>query len=63
MSSECKDEDWDDFESSIVECDRCGDIRKCKYTADPYMSEVHPEEEIGNDWWCYLCWEQRHGDV
>jgi hypothetical protein len=58
------DEDWDESEpTSVVECDRCGDVLKCKLTEDPYIAEVHPEEENEMDWWCYSCWDERKSDV
>jgi hypothetical protein len=73
VNNESKDDDWDDSESSVVECDSCGDILKCKYTEDPYIAEVYPEDENGEDengedengmdWWCYRCWDKRHGDI
>jgi hypothetical protein len=62
-SDASKDDDWDDSESCEVECDRCGDVLKCKLTEDPYIAEVNPEDENGLDWWCYRCWDQRHGDI
>lgn len=55
---------WDDSDNtSEVECDRCGNIARCKHTEDPYIAEVHPEEENWCDWWCFTCWDIRHSDI
>jgi hypothetical protein len=64
-SSDCSSDDWDSSDDEVIdtECDQCGEVKRCCLTDDPYMSEVHPEEENPESYWCYQCWDIRHGDI
>lgn len=61
--------DWD-FDCEIGECDHCHKTdRRVKYTVDPYIEELYPEDDNEEcmtnwpSWWCHDCWENRHDDV
>jgi hypothetical protein len=30
---------------------------------ESHMREIHPEEENPESYWCYQCWDIRHGDI
>lgn len=60
------DDDWDfggSDETILTECEHCGEVRRCHRTTDPYMREIHPEEPNESSYWCYRCWDSRHGDI
>lgn len=55
---------WDDsYDVSEVECDHCGNVRPCRYTDDPFVAEVYPEDEPRSSWWCGTCWSNRKDEV
>jgi hypothetical protein len=64
-SSDCSSDDWDSSDDDVIdtECDHCGEMKRCCLTNDPYMREIHPEEENPESYWCYQCWDIRHGDI
>ena len=58
------DEDQWDEEWSEVICDRCGELRRCQFGADPFVSEVYPEDgPYEKSWWCLPCWQERKDDI
>lgn len=52
---------WDD--TTLTECDHCGEIRECSYEDDPFMAEVYEDEENERSMWCRECYEERHDEV
>ena len=45
----------------LHECIQCGEVKSCQYVRDPYLWEMHNEEEWG--WWCEDCFDTRAGDI
>ena len=65
-ATETNEDEWDfggDDETLEIECDHCGEVKRCCRTTNPYMDEIHPEEPSEISYWCYQCWDNRHGDI
>lgn len=58
---------YDDEPIQKGTCDYCGKENVKIFApnyADPYMTELYPEEEdifVGD--WCESCWDQRKGEI
>ena len=45
----------DSGETELVVCNYCGEVKECRYIKDPFLTDIHPEDENEPDWWCEEC--------
>lgn len=61
------EEHWDvnAFETTVTECESCGERRPCQLVIDPFVAEgIAGAEGIYDEkWWCRPCFDRRRGDV
>lgn len=48
-----------------AKCDRCGEVRPLRLVVDPFVTAgiISPENDPGEEWWCYPCFERRSDEV
>jgi hypothetical protein len=45
-------------------CDICGNVRLCAWTPDPFVAEIHPEDDGDSvAWWCDPCYGDRAMEI
>lgn len=55
--------DEDDPETTMTECQRCGERRPCQLVIDPFVVEGISEGPDVKEWWCWPCFELRSDDI
>ena len=50
-------------ETIDMECERCGEIKECELTRDPYINDIFPKDRNEPKWWREDCADQRRGDI
>lgn len=50
-------------EPVLHECSYCHEQKPCTFERDPYLMEIHPEDENPSAWWCEKCLDIRRWDV
>ncbi len=46
-----------------IACDQCGTVALCEWTCNPFISEIYPERDNPNAWWCKECHYEARMDI
>lgn len=54
--------EWEEYDL-IIKCEHCEQVRRCCLIADPFISEVYPEDNPKKSYYCIDCYSKRKDEV